>query len=124
MIETTFQATCPSAKELENLLKEGDPGLLDGLLSAPTPSDLNRQLKQQGIDLEACDRYQVLRVVRDTITALSEDDLAQVAGGEIAKTTKAVLTATAVAGSVVAVGVAGGIAGGTAGAVLDYNQSH
>ena len=116
--------TCPSAAELKRLLDAADTNQLDCLLSAGSPEQLIQQLKEHGVDLSACDRYQILMVVRETISGLSEDELAQVAGGEIAKTTKAVLTATAVAGTVVAVGVAGGIAGGTTAAVLDYNKTH
>jgi hypothetical protein len=124
MYPQTDAMTCPGALELKRILHDSDPAELDELLVAESPDQLAQRLKSKGIDLSLCDRVQVLQVIRDAIAGLTDEDLAMAAGGEIAKTTKAVLTATAVAGSVVAVGVAGGIAGGTVAAAMNYNASH
>lgn len=118
------QPTCPSAQELMRILSTADPSELDALLAADGPDQLSQSLKLKGIDLAVCDRLQVLQVIREIVTALTDEDLAMAAGGEIAKTTKAVLTATAVAGSVVAAGVTGGVVAGSVVAAQSYNQTH
>lgn len=118
------ELTCKSALKLESILRSADTAVLDQVLTATSPEELATELNRLGIELQSCDRQQILKVVRDRITSVSDEDLLKAAGGEIAKTTKAVVTATAVAGSVVAVGVAGGITAGTVVAAQNYNQTH
>ena len=94
--------TCPNAARLAAFLSDADEALLDRMLLSQTHEELACVLRDLGIDLSNCDRFQILQVIRDMVLSLDDADLAKVAGGEIAKTTKKVVGGTAVAGAILA----------------------
>jgi hypothetical protein len=83
---------------------------LHALGSFGSVDELKASLKDIGIDLESCDPEQTLRVIRQILGNLSDDDLFQAQGGEVKFTVGAIAagTAAAVAGGIAVAGVAAG----------------
>jgi hypothetical protein len=102
------QPTCPSAVRLLELVRNSAEFSPDHPINSH--DDMLAALQRQGVDIENCDRAQLLGVIRDFFTNLSDEDLAVASGGEVAK---AVAVAAAAAGAVAAVGV--GVGFGVAG---------
>lgn len=102
------QPTCPSAARLLELLhnsSEFSPG-------QPVNSydEMINSLQHQGVDIDNCDRAQLLGVIRDFFANLSDDDLVAASGGEVLKAVAVAATAGA-AVTAVAVGVGAGVGG-------------
>jgi len=99
------QPTCPSAARLLELVNNS----AEFSSNQPINSydDMRTALQNQGVDIENCDRAQVLGVVRDFFAKLSDDDLAAASGGEVVKgvaiAAAAVVTVSAVGGGIAAV---------------------
>lgn len=91
--------------------------LADSLQSAPSDfleTPVEELLATSGIDLSQCDQAQLLMLVRERLTSLTDDQLLAIAGGEKfgAKIATALIVPVAV--GLGAGAVAGGIAGGAA----------
>jgi hypothetical protein len=97
------EPTCPSASKLQEILRNTSEFSPDQLTN--NFDDMIASFRSQGVDIENCDRAQVLGVVRDFFANLSDDDLAAASGGEVVKS---VAIAAAAVGAVAVVG--GGIA--------------
>jgi hypothetical protein len=104
-------ADCPTAAAIHELLASpADSAQLQALGAFGSVDELRVSLKEIGIDLESCDPEQTLRVIRQVLGNLSDDDLFQAQGGEVKFTVAAVAagTAAAVAGGIAVAGVAAG----------------
>jgi hypothetical protein len=104
-------ADCPTAAAIHELLASPvDPAQLQALGAFGSVDELRVSLKEIGIDLESCDPEQTLRVIRQVLGNLSDDDLFQAQGGEVkfAVTAVALGSAAAVAGGIAVAGVAAG----------------
>ena len=97
------QPTCPSAARLLELVHNSVEFSPNHQITSY--DDIRTALRNQGVDIENCDRVQVLGVVRDFFANLTDDDLAAASGGEVVKS---VAIAAAAVGTVAVVG--GGIA--------------
>jgi len=102
------QPTCPSAARLLELVRNSAEFSPDQPINSPEA--MLAALQRQGVDIENCDRAQVLGVVRDFFANLSDEDLAAASGGEVFK---AAAVAAAAVGAVASVGV--GVGFGVAG---------
>jgi hypothetical protein len=102
---------CLTAKAVHDLLTSpGEATKLQSLGSFNNIEDLQNELKTIGIDLSSCDPEQTLRVIREAIAELSDDELLSAQGGEVKFTALAVGVgaAAAVAGGIAVGGVAAG----------------
>jgi hypothetical protein len=102
------QPSCPSAARLLEIL--GDSSSFTNGLDFSSYQDILSALKANGIDLENCDRDQLLLVVRDFFANLSDLELASASGGEVLKAI-GVAAAAGAATAAVAVGVGAGVGG-------------
>ena len=113
-----MELTCPGAQAFSTWLGSLSQESADQLAQQVTLDSHQSLLTQAGVDFDQCDKIQLLAVIRDRVAALTDEDLATIAGGEkfVGKVVAAV-TVPVVAGVAAGV-VAGGVVG--AGATLGY----
>jgi hypothetical protein len=110
-----MELTCPNAQAFSNWLASLTPEEALRLTSESSIENHRELLAEAGVDLDQCNKVQLLAVIRQRWAALSDDDLAMIVGGEklVGKIVAAAtipVVAGVVAGGVV--GVAAGAAGG------------
>jgi hypothetical protein len=109
-----MELTCPAAQAFSTWLGTLTQTDADQLAQQVSLDSHQSLLTQAGVDFDQCDKVQLLAVIRDRVAALTDEDLATIAGGE-KLVAKVVAAATVPVAAGVAAGVVvGGVVGGAA----------